>query len=96
LRMGWTPGIWLTLKLNDDWTVQSGVEEGWSGWNFKRNNPEGNFSGNPEGSWAYHRTDRLQLLVQRRLATVTALNLNPEKDSYLLKFDFYVTAGLTI
>ena len=95
LSMNWSPGAYLVLKLNDDWTVQSGVESGFTGWHFKQKNPAGNFAGNQKGESAYHRADRLQLLVQRRLATVMALNLNPEKNIYLLNFDFYVSAGLS-
>ena len=93
LVMNWSPGIWLTLKLNDDWTVQSGLEAGLSGWHFDFKKNQRFINKWREGYYAFHRTNRLQFLVQRRLRTITALNLNPENETYVLNFDFYVTAG---
>ncbi|MFC5269144.1 hypothetical protein [Adhaeribacter terreus] len=94
LRMEWSPGVLLALKLNADWTVQSGIDMGWTGWHMKNKKTKENFSDSPDGSSAFHQTNQLQLLVQRRITTVNALNLGRSKGNYLLNFDLYITAGM--
>lgn len=94
-RMNWSYGALLALKLNDDWTIQTGLENGFTGWHFRRSSESTAIANNVEGYWAFHQTHRLELLVQRRLLTVMALNLDPEKELYLLNFDLYATAGVS-
>ncbi|MBK0401523.1 hypothetical protein I5M27_00920 [Adhaeribacter sp. BT258] len=94
LRMEWSPGILLALKLNSNWTVQSGIAMGWTGWHLKDKKSDANFSDRPDGLSAFHQTNQVQLLVQRRITTVNTLNISPGRDNYLLNFDLYLTAGL--
>src|SRR5688572_9086644 len=59
-QMTWSPGVWLTLKLNSGWAVQTGIEMGWTGWHLKNKKSEKSSSDDQEGFRAFHQTNQLQ------------------------------------
>ncbi len=93
-------GLMLQLKLNDEWSIASGLSYGNIGWGYRIEVPD-HLVKNPYGSpRASHSTSnyiyRFPIQALRTLKDITYFPLNREQRLYLFNFKLHVLGGVSV